>query len=317
MSRTTLLLALGGGCVVLLAVALALLAQASRGDVLRRRVTAIAAPHRRAVSPAAARERPAAKAGRRVLALLARLVALRLERTSHFPMRWWLVPIVALPVARAGCGLAAALLGDAALLAVPLVWLALVRAAYRSFEQARLDRLYRQLPDALAMIVRAARVGIPVAEAIRTVAREAPEPTAQEFRDLADRLALGLPLADALAITARNSGLPEYGFFATALILQNQTGGGLAETLENLADVIRRRVQLRARAHALAAEARTSALILMLLPAVAAAALLVVSPDYVRLLWADQAGQQIAAVALAMIATGGCVMRSIIRRSLA
>ncbi len=108
------------------------------------------------------------------------------------------------------------------------------------------------------MIVRSVRVGIPVTEGIRTVAREAPRPTAQEFSLLADQIRIGMPIEEALRELATRNQLPEYRFFATALALQNQTGGGLAETLENLGDVIRKRVALKGRAHALASEARTS-----------------------------------------------------------
>lgn len=280
------------------------------------RFTQVIAPHRRAkVAEAAA---PAAGAAllRRVADTLAGILGYQPARAWFYPMRWWLVLVVALPLARVGVGLLSAVAGDEALLALPFAWLLLVRAIFAGFERRRLGALYLQLPDALAMIVRAARVGIPVTEAIRAVAREAPQPTATEFGELADRLAIGLPLAEALTATARQSGVPEYGFFATALILQNQTGGGLSETLDNLADVIRRRVGLRARAHALAAEARTSAMILIALPLIAAAALLVISPDYIRLLYTDPGGQQIAAVAIGMVTTGGFVMRSIIRRSL-
>jgi tight adherence protein B len=111
--------------------------------------------------------------------------------------------------------------------------------------------------------------------------------------------------------------VPEYRFFATALALQNQTGGGLSETLENLAEVIRKRVGLKARARALASEAKTSAGILAALPFLTGAVLAVVNFDYVSLLFNDPGGQQVLTVALIMLGVGIMVMRSIIRRSLA
>lgn len=316
MNQTLLLAAVAGMALLLVAAGLGL-AFAGRGSKRREaRLAQVLAPHRRAVTGEAAGPKPAAAMIRRVLAILAETIGHRPARAYFYPIRWWMVLLLCVPAARALVGLAAALAGDAALLAWPIAWLLLVRAVFSQFEQRRLGTLYRQLPDALAMIVRAARVGIPVTEAIRAVAREAPQPTATEFQELADRLSIGLPLGDALALTARQSGVPEYGFFATALILQNQTGGGLSETLDNLAEVIRRRVALRARAHALASEARTSAMILVALPMVAALALLLISPDYIRMLYADPGGQQIAATAIGMVVIGGLVMRSIIHRSL-
>jgi len=312
-----MLLAVMGALFVLLLAAGVGLAAAGRGQKHRAaRFAQVAAPHRAARVTAAAAERPGAATFGRVAATLASVIGHQPDRAYFYPMRWWLVLLLALPLARVAVGLLSAIAGEAALFALPLVWLFIVRAIFGGFERRRLGALYLQLPDALAMIVRAARVGIPVTEAIRTVAREAPQPTATEFGELANRLAIGLPLPEALAVTARQSGLPEYGFFATALILQNQTGGALSETLENLADVIRRRVGLRARAHALASEARTSAMILIALPVIAASALLVISPDYIRLLYDDPGGQQIAVAAIGMVSTGAFVMRSIIRRSL-
>ncbi len=120
--------------------------------------------------------------------------------------------------------------------------------------------LFQQFPDALAMIVRAVRVGLPIVEAIRVVARENAEPTAREFAGLVAQTTIGVPLDDALREMAERNRLPEYRFFATALSLQSQTGGGLTETLENLADTIRKRVAAKLRGHALAAEARMSSL---------------------------------------------------------
>ncbi len=91
------------------------------------------------------------------------------------------------------------------------------------------------------------------------MAQDSEAPTSVEFGRLYDQVSIGTPLEDALREMAARNKLPEYRFFATALALQSQTGGGLTETLENLADVVRKRVALKARGYALAAEARTSA----------------------------------------------------------
>jgi tight adherence protein B len=115
---------------------------------------------------------------------------------------------------------------------------------------------------------------------------------------------------------AQRTGLPEYQFFATALSLQAQTGGGLTETLENLADVIRKRVALRSKAYALASEARASSMVLAALPFVSGLGLAVLSPDYVGVLVFEENGRNLLGIAALSLATGVLSMRIIIRTSL-
>ena len=197
-----------------------------------------------------------------------------------------------------------------------LFWFLFCRWAFGWLDTRRIETLFRQFPDALGMVTRAVRVGIPVSEAIRSVAREGPKETAAEFQRIADRLSIGLPIDQALAETAHRNGVPEYRFFATALALQSQTGGGLGETLENLAEVIRKRVALKERGYALAAEARTSAGILAALPFFTAGVLAVLSPGYVAMLFTDPSGQRVLAAAIGLLLIGILVMRSMIKRSL-
>jgi tight adherence protein B len=115
---------------------------------------------------------------------------------------------------------------------------------------------------------------------------------------------------------ASRTRLPEYRFFATALGLQSQTGGGLTETLENLADVIRKRVALKARGLALAAEARTSAAILAALPVLSAVGLAVLNPEYIAPLFKEGPGQTLFGIAVLWLSMGLLVMRWLIRKSL-
>ncbi len=199
---------------------------------------------------------------------------------------------------------------------LPFLWVLYSRLTFGFARARRLDRLYRQFPDALATIIRAVRVGLPVAEAIRTVARDSAQPTALEFTQLSDNLTIGIPLDEALRDMAERGGLAEYRFFATALILQSQTGGGLTETLDNLADVIRRRIGLRMRAIALASEARTSALILGVLPIFTGLVLALINPSYIAQLFAPD-GRIVLIAAIVMLGLGAFVMRSIIQRSVA
>jgi tight adherence protein B len=166
------------------------------------------------------------------------------------------------------------------------------------------------------MIVRSIRVGIPVLEAVRAVSREIPAPTGTEFGRLMNQVAIGASLEDAVTGLARRGGLPEYRFFATALSLQNQTGGTLSETLENLADVIRKRAALRAKGHAMTSEARSSAMILAALPVFTGGLLYLLNPPYIMLLFTDPSGQSMFTSALISLGTGLFVIRTIIRRTL-
>lgn len=308
MRREALLLA--GGLLALLVPAVLVLHAALRRQAARlARIEAVMQRHRPARAEVAA-------APLRLRLRLGRLDALLgIDRRAGQPSPWRRVAVVL--AASAGlCWLAEAPLGPLAWLALPLPVLAGLRMLAARAEARRRALLYRQFPDALAMIVRAVRVGLPVTEALRVVAREALAPTSQEFTLLSDRVAIGQPLEEALSEMAQEAGLPEYRFFATALVLQSQTGGSLNETLENLAEVIRRRIALRARAHALAAEARTSAIVLGCLPVLAGVALYLLSPDYIRLLLDDSTGNKVLTMAVLLLACGILVMRGIVRKSL-
>jgi tight adherence protein B len=231
---------------------------------------------------------------------------------ERYPVAWW----IALLAARALAALAQTLVGWTALLLVPLVWVFIVRRYYLWCNQQRLKSLYEQFPDVLAMLVRAVRVGIPIVEGIRSVAHESPHPTDQEFGIVVDQMVVGVRLEEALYALAERNQLPEYRFFATALALQSETGGAVSETLELLAEVIRKRVALRGHARALASEARTSIYILAALPVFSGGALALLNPDYLSVLFTDPAGQKVFTVALISLATGIFTMRTIVSRSL-
>lgn len=252
----------------------------------------------------------------RSAAKLAWIVGIQLKYSADFPCPWWVVPIAAAVLAYAVALGVGVLVSIPQYLLAPVVWGGVNRFVFSSFASRRKNLLYRQFPDALGMIVRGLRVGQAVAQALRSVARDAPQPTAGEFARLSDRLAIGVSLPEALTEMARESGVTEYRFFATALVLQSQTGGSLSEALDILAEVIRNRLALRKRAYALASEARTSAIVLGILPAATGAALMLVSPDYARLLVDDHLGRIILSGAILMLLTGMLTMRAMIRKLL-
>jgi len=137
-----------------------------------------------------------------------------------------------------------------------------------------------------------------------------------EFNRVSDQIVIGTAPEQALRDMAARNGLPEYGFFAAALTLQAQTGGGLTETLELLAEVIRKRVALKARGYALSSEARTSSMVLGVLPVATTGLIALVNPDYISVLFTDPTGNIVLGVAVLFLATGMFLMQTIIRKTL-
>lgn len=230
--------------------------------------------------------------------------------------RIWIACIVSLILARGVVWLAMSLVGTPGWFAFPVVTIQLIRSYFGFCARSWREKLFQQFPDSLATIVRAVRVGVSLPEGIRRVADEAPEPTATIFRQIADEMSIGSPLHDALADATSRTGLPEYRFFATALVLQARTGGGLAATLEGLGEVIRKRVSVKERGKALSGEAKASAGILAVLPMLLVVGLLLIDPDYMGLLFTTKMGHAIFAVALMTEGMGIFVMRSMIIRAL-
>lgn len=238
------------------------------------------------------------------------------NRRDVYPVRWWLVLI-----GTCGAGLAAYLglrgiLGGLALLAWPAAWVGIGRMLFKGWERARRDKLLTQLADALGMVVRTVSVGVPMVEAVRLIGREAPEPTATEFRQLAEEIGIGLPLNEAVLAMAERTGMTEYRFFATTITLQMQTGGGLSEALSNLADVVRRRVGMRDRGFALSSEARTSAKVLIGLPFAVGLGMMFISPGYMDPLLYTEIGHRLIEAAAVSLVIGSLVMRAMIRSAL-
>ncbi len=235
---------------------------------------------------------------------------------EQYVLRWWVVLAGTFVLAVTATKLASGPAGNLAWIGLPLEWVVLSRSFFNWCKRRRQDKLFKQFPDALAMIVRAVRVGIPVTDSITAVGREVEAPTGPEFGRLSDELAIGVTLDDALRAMAERNKLQEYRFFATALSLQSQTGGGLSETLENLADVIRKRVAVRQKGVALSAEAKMSSIVLAVLPPFAAVGLWIMNSAYIVLLFVDPLGQKILGGAILMLCLGIWSMKTLIRKSL-
>lgn len=252
----------------------------------------------------------------RPLGIALGILGIDLLRAPDYPAPWWAILLGAILGARVVVGLIAMVFGGLGLLLWPAMTILIARTVFATIHARRSSALLNQFPDTLATIVRCVRVGIPVQEALRIIGRDMPKPTGAEFTRIADQVAIGTPLDQALRSLAERSRLAEYGFFATALSLQARAGGGLAQTLETLSEVIRKRVAMKARGYAMAAEARTSALILGAIPIVAGLGIELIQPKYLNVLFTTKTGHMIFGGAVGMLVMGSLTMRSIIRRSL-
>lgn len=204
----------------------------------------------------------------------------------------------------AGATVAAPAAGAVALLTG---WITLRRAEKR-FAQAFLD----SLPDAIDLIVRAVRSGIPVSEAIKAAGRDTKEPVRGEFARVADQVQIGVDLEDALVQAAKRVEQPDFRFLVVSLSLQRETGGRLAETLENLSDIIRRRKEMRLKIRAMTSEGRMSARIVALIPLAAIGGLWLTSPDYILPLVQTGPGMVILFAAAGIMGTGMLIINRMV-----
>lgn len=162
--------------------------------------------------------------------------------------------------------------------AVPLLYVLQKR-------RARLDKLLSQLPDALELMARIIRAGQTTSQALQAVADEFDQPIAGEFNYCYEQQNLGLPAEASFRDLARRTGILEVKIFILGLLVQQQTGGNLAELLEKLATVIRERFRVRSKVQALTAEGRMQATVLLALPAVLLAIISVLNANYARVLF--------------------------------
>ena len=163
-------------------------------------------------------------------------------------------------------------------------------------------------PDAIDLMVRALRSGLPISEAIIMASHEIGDPIGSEFRTIESGMRLGRDLESLLWDIGKRIDAPEFRFFIIALSVQRETGGNLAETLSNLSDVLRRRRTMRAKARAMASEARASTMILGSLPFIVTIILMTTSPGYIMPLFGDIRGLALIGLALFMLATGIGIM---------
>lgn len=168
-------------------------------------------------------------------------------------------------------------------------------------------------PDAVDLIIRGVRSGLPVPESIRTVAQEFPGPCGEEFRTVGDKLKLGQPLETALLDAANRVGIPEFKFFVISISAQREPGGNLADTLENLTDLLRKRRQMVLKIKAMSSEARASALILGSLPFIMFGIMFFLNRGYIMTLFDDPRGLMMVTVGLTSMLLGVAVMAKMVK----
>jgi len=181
------------------------------------------------------------------------------------------------------------------------------------FARRRRNRFIASFPEAIDLMVRGIKSGLPITETIRVVADEVPDPVGGEFRQVMDAVTFGKKLDQALWDTTRRLDLPEFKFFTVSLAIQAETGGNLAETLANLSDVLRKRRQVKLKVKALSAEPKTSAYIIGALPFIMSAIIYLMNPDYLMGLFDDPRGTLMMAAGGVFFAVGIAVMARMVR----
>lgn len=170
-------------------------------------------------------------------------------------------------------------------------------------------KLLAQLPDALELVVNTTRAGLPVAESFRAIAREMPQPTREEFRRACNDIALGVSPDEALIAMHRRTRLLEYAIFGVTVAVQTRSGGRLSESIMNLADIVRQRATVAAKAKALSAEARLSARIITVLPFIGGIGMSVIKPGYLDPLFTDPRGKVMFMICIGTLVMGAITMR--------
>lgn len=176
----------------------------------------------------------------------------------------------------------------------------------------RFKRFAEEFPNAVDVIVRGVRAGLPLVDCLKVISAEAQEPVRSEFRIIVEDQTMGMPMDQAVQRLPDRIPLAETRFFAIVIALQSRTGGSLSEILANLSKVLRERRKMHAKIRAVSAEAKSSAMIIGSLPVVVGLLLYLTSPDYVSLLFTSFLGKLVLAASAFWMGIGVLVMRKMI-----
>ena len=240
-------------------------------------------------------------------------LALRLDRTGR---GWSLSQYF---YASAGMALAITLIlyfkTGAPLLALPigvLVGAGLPHMVVGMLIKKRINGFNAKFPDAIELLVRGLRSGLPVTETLGVVAQEIAGPVGQEFKGVVERIKIGRTMEESLQQTADRLGTAEFQFFVITLAIQRETGGNLAETLSNLADVLRKRAQMKLKIRAMSSESKASAYIVGALPFIVFTLIWWINPSYIGGFFEDERLIVTGLGGLVWMSIGGFIMAKMV-----
>jgi tight adherence protein B len=190
-------------------------------------------------------------------------------------------------------------------LALPHIWV-------NKMIKGRLTKFITLFPDAIDLIVRGLRSGLPVTETMASVGTEIGSPVGTEFQIITDEMHLGKTMDDALWEAAGRVDIPDFKFFVISLAVQKETGGNLGETLSNLGDILRKRMQMKLKVKAMAAEGKASAFIVGSLPFIMFGFILTLNYDYASVLFTDPRAIVASVIGLAWMGIGIFIMSKMI-----
>jgi tight adherence protein B len=178
--------------------------------------------------------------------------------------------------------------------------------------QRRVKKFNTNFPDAIELMVRGLRSGLPITETLGIVASEIPGPVGYEFRMVSDKMKIGRTMEAALQETSDRLGTPEFQFFVITLAIQRETGGNLAETLSNLADVLRKRAQMRLKIRAMSSESKASAYIVGALPFIVFGLVWMINPGYMHGFFSDERLMVAGLGGMVWMSIGGLIMAKMV-----
>jgi len=178
--------------------------------------------------------------------------------------------------------------------------------------QRRIAKFTANFPDSIELMVRGLRSGLPITETLVIVANEMQGPVGIEFRGVSDKMKIGRTMEAALQETADRLGTPEFQFFVITLAIQRETGGNLAETLSNLADVLRKRAQMKLKIKAMSSESKASAYIVGALPFCVFALVYMANPLYIGKFFIDERLMIAGAGGLLWMSIGAFIMAKMV-----
>ena len=230
---------------------------------------------------------------------------------SWTPQKFWIVSGI---MAAVGFVLAF-LVGGSPLGAAVMAFgtgLGLPRWVLGFLKKRREKQFLRALPDAVDVIVRGIKAGLPLFESIKVVAADSPEPLRSEFSAIIETQTIGMPLGDACARLYERMPLPEANFFGIVVAIQQKSGGNLSEALGNLSKVLRDRKKMAEKIQAMSTEAKASAGIIGSLPPIVMLMVWISTPDYIALLWTHHIGQFMLVCCVTWMTIGILVMKKMI-----